>query len=224
MTAGAGKTILTSIVVDHLMRKRGDHGTAACIYVYFDHGDQKRQDVKNLLPCLLSQLIIARGQVSNEVNQVYHSCRVSGAYPTQEQYLEMITAEIKSLRRAFVVVDALDECKHEAGEFNVRDEFVGVVKKLPSNSRILFFSRPDESIRALVNPDAHLSIVAKKEDLVKYIKSRINNWNELKRLIDDKDAATRNYYAKRPGRAAEVAATPFLDNVVSTVVKASDGM
>ncbi|KAK4207663.1 ankyrin repeat-containing domain protein [Rhypophila decipiens] len=222
---GAGKTILCSVVIDHLERERRDNGTSACLYVYFDHRDQRRQDANNILPCLLAQLVRQRDDASKEVNQLHQSYRLKGIPPTLDDYLDVLASEIKKLNRVYIVVDALDECQDD-DELNTRDEFVRALQRLPeANTRLLFFSRHDESIKSLVNPDDRISIAATESELASYVKSRINARRELKKLVESKD--------EEISRALRTADTPlseplktmtFLNKVVNKVVERSDGM
>ena len=209
-----------SIVVDHLVTQRSDNGTSACLYVYFDHRDQKRQDVKNLLPSLLAQLIRARGEASKEVSTIHETFKVKGMPPTTDEYLDVISSEIKSLHRVYIVVDALDECLHDP-ELNIREEFVGALRRLPQTTRLLFFSRHDQSIGLLVNPDASLSVVADKTELGIYVRSRIAGRTDLKKLIDDKSGVGQGNGGLKGILKGTVS---FMDYVVNTVVDRSDGM
>ncbi|KAK3312876.1 hypothetical protein B0H66DRAFT_447491, partial [Apodospora peruviana] len=204
---GAGKTILTSIIVDQLMTQRADNGTTACLYVYFDHREQKRQDVKNLFPNLLAQLVRARDHVSREVNNLHQAFRRKGMPPTPDEYLQVLASEIKSLYRVYIVVDALDECAHDA-ELNTRNEFVGALRRLPKTAHLLFTSRLDQSIRSLILPDDNLDVVAQEDELKIYVRSRICGRADLKKLVDDKDKAT----ASKEGSS-------FMEKVVRTVAK-----
>ncbi|KAM7213609.1 Ankyrin repeat-containing domain protein [Rhypophila decipiens] len=222
---GAGKTILCSVVIDSLERERRDNGTTACLYVYFDHRDQRRQDFNNVLPCLLAQLVRQRDEVSKEVHQLHQSSRTKGIPPIPDDYLKVLASEIKKLHKVYIVVDALDECQGDA-ELNTRDDFVCALQRLPeTTTRLLFFSRHDESINSLVNPDDTISIAANESELASYVKRRIDGRRELKKLVQNKDDEIRLAARMTKITVSETKGTvSFLEQVVRKVVERSDGM
>ncbi|KAF7556987.1 hypothetical protein G7Z17_g1065 [Cylindrodendrum hubeiense] len=50
--AGAGKTVLASIIINHLQTFYPEHGNTVCIYIYFDYEKQQAQSLENLLSSL----------------------------------------------------------------------------------------------------------------------------------------------------------------------------
>src|SRR5262245_27913083 len=53
---GAGKTIITAIVVDHLLQRYQDEPTVGVAYIYFNFQRNDEQKLDDLLAALLKQL------------------------------------------------------------------------------------------------------------------------------------------------------------------------
>jgi ankyrin repeat protein len=179
----------------------------ACVYIYFDYKDQKRQDLTNLLSSLLAQLVRNRDQISQETKAKHDNWMDRGINPSSDEYLAMLISQIKSFDRVFIVIDALDECVDNP-ETNTRNNFLKAIQQLPQRVHILFTSRPVISIEQRVKADRQLEIVANNDDLRKYLESRINAFENLRHLVDigvQKDSS-------------------FLDNILRTIVKKSQGM
>ncbi|KAE8443682.1 hypothetical protein EG329_001454 [Mollisiaceae sp. DMI_Dod_QoI] len=153
-----------------------------CIYIYFDHRDQKKQDSTNLLSSLLTQLIRNQGQITKEVREIYQAAKGSRICPSSDEYLLMLKAQIKSFSRAFIVVDALDECLNDT-ETSTMDIFLKALHQLPGNTHILFTSRQDISIGQRIKADRELQIVASDDDLRAYFDSQFQSIEHLRRLF-----------------------------------------
>ena len=68
---GTGKTVITSIVVDHLVKTIvSDHVRVA--YVYCDYKDQAVQSASNLIACLARQLIGTPPKLPQQLEKLYN--------------------------------------------------------------------------------------------------------------------------------------------------------
>lgn len=73
--AGAGKTIIASIVVDNLRHQRlhsQDHTSIGIAFVYLKYNDPE-QSLNNILGSLLKQLIQDQGSLSTALSKLYES-------------------------------------------------------------------------------------------------------------------------------------------------------
>ncbi|KAH8682874.1 hypothetical protein BGZ60DRAFT_443458, partial [Tricladium varicosporioides] len=193
---GAGKTILTSIIINNLQRGEDfENDNTACIYVYFDYKDQQRQDLTNILSSLLAQLIRIRTVISPEVKNLHNTLKTKGMYPSPEEHLQMLKSQVRSFSKVFIVVDALDECLNDA-KASTMDEFLEALRQLPENVHFLFTSRPDISIGSKIEADRSIDIVARDSDLKLYLKNYVKSHDELKHMVEkarkkDKSFLTR---------------------------------
>lgn len=198
-----------SIVVDALQNefKLSEN---ACIYLYFDHRDQESQGLKNLISCLLTQLVQLRGESfepSKELKKAYNAFKQKGMHPTIPESVDILKAELSWYSRIYLVVDALDECLDHPLQNN-REEFLRFVLDLPAHISVLLTSRTSSVIEKEVNPDGEIKIAADEGDLRGYIQSRFEGHANIKDFIQ---AGTR----KNP---------EFLNTVISRIIKRSEGM
>lgn len=199
-----------SITINYLQTEYAFKENITCIYVYFDFMEQRKHDLISLLSSLLAQLIQARDFISEEVKEIHRVLKVTGGYPSSDDLLSMLRYQMKLFSRVFIVVDALDECPNDTTsiETNTMDKFLKVLHQLPSNAHILYTSRHDIRIGQGVEADCELEIVAHDTDLRNYFENQIKGLEHLKRLVDK-------------GMQRDKC---FLDNVLGTVVKKSQGM
>ncbi|KAF2190709.1 hypothetical protein K469DRAFT_733387 [Zopfia rhizophila CBS 207.26] len=110
---GAGKTILTSRVVEHLKQLKLDNSAQGrdfyVVYFYFNHMQPDRRTLTRLLLALLSQLI---HQDDVLLEQTYQRC-LAVNYPkihSSDTIRDLASVALKSQRLCFVILDGLDEC------------------------------------------------------------------------------------------------------------------
>ncbi|KAI0157617.1 hypothetical protein GGR57DRAFT_510626 [Xylariaceae sp. FL1272] len=167
---GAGKTVLASIVIDHLkarIKQDNRNNSAACLYVYFDHNDRETYTILNLYLCLLAQLVQHRDHFSNELKVAFRHYQEKAMFPSPSEVLDILITEMGSFSRIDIVLDALDECSSEIG--NIRAEFMKTVRNFPTNVFVLATSRPDLEVWREVKASEELTIAAHDEDLKKYL-------------------------------------------------------
>ncbi|KAI1299150.1 purine and uridine phosphorylase [Xylaria venustula] len=107
---GAGKTILTSVVIDDLEKRFRDDTTTALAYVYYNYKRQSEQGFESMLSSLLKQLAKSHSSLPHILKKLYSRHERSRTNPSFDELshaLELITAEYS---RVFIIVDALDEC------------------------------------------------------------------------------------------------------------------
>jgi hypothetical protein len=128
-------------------------------------------------------------------------------YPTPDEYLRMLKSQVKSFSRVFIVVDALDECLNEP-KSNTRDDFLETLGQLPQNVHVLYTSRYNIGTRQKVQADNEIQIVARDDDLSRYLKNYINRRQHLRDFV-----ATGIKKDKS-----------FLDKVLNDIIGRSRGM
>ncbi|KAL7961672.1 ankyrin repeat-containing domain protein [Trichoderma compactum] len=109
---GAGKTILTSIVIEHLDIKFQNDQTVGIAYLYCNfqmHDEQKDDD---LLLSILKQLAESQpsGTLPTSTQALYSRHIKRNTRPSKMDIRKEIEAVVEAFSRVFVVVDALDEC------------------------------------------------------------------------------------------------------------------
>ncbi|KAH6650864.1 hypothetical protein F5144DRAFT_64935 [Chaetomium tenue] len=203
---GAGKTILVSTVIHHLLVKYSSKDFA-CLYVYFDYSEQRQQTYDKLLAHLLHQLLRQRDGATPEVQAVYENMRAKNIPLGPDEYIDMIKSEIRAFTKVFIVVDALDECLDEPPE-HTASNFVRALDQLPKRTRILFTSRPMTTINDRIKADKMIRVQTDVNDIATYFENRINNTDWLKKLVEKGTQKDPRFFKK----------------AVDTIISRSQGM
>ncbi|EFY97663.2 Ankyrin repeat protein [Metarhizium robertsii ARSEF 23] len=112
---GAGKTILTSVVVEHLTTRSQNDRNIGVAYLYCNYNRQNEQQLNCLLECLLKQLAERRGSVPECVKSLYNCLRAEHMRPSVGQLSSALDAVVSLYSKVFIVIDALDECRDTDG-------------------------------------------------------------------------------------------------------------
>ncbi|KAI9878652.1 MAG: hypothetical protein M1830_000323 [Pleopsidium flavum] len=175
---GSGKTVMSSIVVDHIQTISGSE--VAIAFVYCDYQDQARQTASDLVATLVKQLAV-RGP--EQLQQVFnlHKHVENGQIPSLRQLETLLLSLCGNFARTFVIVDALDECT----VLEERERFLSVLQSLEKASiKTLITSRPNlGDIKAQLRHAPQVEIIAKESDIRTYVKEKTeSNRVFMKRL------------------------------------------
>lgn len=167
---GAGKTILTSIVIDQLTTKF-HHGvddlSTGIAYIYFRH-DQIEEKADNLLLSVLKQLAQTRLSLPSCITTLYEQHHGKGIRPSLEAVSSVLKSVISTYSRTFIAIDALDECPN-INDFRMR--FLAEILTLRSKSKVNIFAttRPNTEIAKQFEGSTSMEILARGEDVRKYL-------------------------------------------------------
>lgn len=107
----AGKTILTSIVVDYLYTKFLKDANIGIAYLYCNFCRKDEQKAEELLASLLKQLARGLSSLPESVKSLYDSHKDKRTRPTFNEISATLQSVGALYSRIFIVVDALDECQ-----------------------------------------------------------------------------------------------------------------
>ena len=172
-----------------------DAGLATVIYFYFDFRDTDKQNRRNLLLSLLSQLSAPSDLCCDMLHRVYVSHDNGAHKPTDDVLIQCLKDSLTSSigLPIYVIIDALDECPNTFGMPSPRELVLGLVKELVGLSlprlHICVTSRPEIDIRIVLEPLTSLRVslhdeTGQKKDIVDYIVSvvhsdtRMSKWRE----------------------------------------------
>lgn len=174
---GAGKTILTSIVVEDLIKRHQSMPDVGIAYVYCNFRRGDTQKAVNLLESLLRQLVESQPCVPESVKSMYEQSKTMR--PSLSVFSELLQ-EVASLHsRVFIVIDALDECPISDGE---RETFLDKLSDLRKETKANVFatSRFIPEIEEMLEVDVCLEICAKPEDVESYL---VGHMGRLPRFV-----------------------------------------
>ena len=193
---GAGKTVTSAMIVNHLQSKFKDSNVAVtCLFC--NYKDSQEQTAERFLANLLKQLIQDRADISEATMTLY--AKRTKDFPSFKDLSEVFAVEMKHFSEIFVVLDALDETMENN---DIRTRLVSRLESL--QVRLLVTSRHDVDIERTLKHAQRLEIEATAEDVCTYVEARIPSEPLLSRHIDA-DESLRS-------------------EVVATVVNMSQGM
>ncbi|KAF3185298.1 hypothetical protein TWF788_004617 [Orbilia oligospora] len=112
---GAGKTILTSVVVDDLFDRYFYDPAVGIAYIYFNFKGSAYLRIDDLLSSLLKQLMRTQDSLPKHIEELYDHYKGIGR-PSRAQIMNSIHVISAAYSRMFIVIDALDEYE-EYSEF-----------------------------------------------------------------------------------------------------------
>jgi hypothetical protein len=171
---GAGKTILTSIVVDDLHDRFGPDitSTVALCYVYCNFGRKDEQTLDDLMLSLLKQLGQNQASLPESVRDLYDRHKARRTRPSVEEIGRTLQSVATTYSRIFIIVDALDECQSSDG---CRSRFISEILNLRNRTgaNILATSRFIPDISERFQDSASLEIRASDDDIGHYLEGNI---------------------------------------------------
>ncbi|KAL2826768.1 purine and uridine phosphorylase [Aspergillus pseudoustus] len=172
---GAGKTILSSIIINDLGRRFFDRSKSVGVgYIYCNFRREHEQRITNLLATLLKQLTRGQSQdcMPKCVRSLHDDHAKDGTRPCIQEILETLQSVMKLYSRVFIVVDALDECQVVDGcRGKLLSELFHIQAQFPVN--ICITSRPLVDITISLNGALTLEIRARKDDVARYVESHM---------------------------------------------------
>ena len=112
--------------------KLRDAGLASMAYYYFDFRDTDKQNCRNLILSLLSQLS-ARSDLCCEILHRIYVSHDNGAHkPTDDVLIQCLkeTLTLSNDHPTYIIIDALDECPNTFGMPSPREVVLDFVKDL----------------------------------------------------------------------------------------------
>ena len=169
---GAGKTILTSIVVNELTTRFGNDKSIGVAYIYCNFRRQDEQKAGDLLVNLLRQLVQGMPSLPQDVKSLYSKNKYTR--PSSDETLKALHSVTAMYSRAFIVVDAFDECQASDG---CRSRFLSEIFNLQAKSRANIFatSRFIPEITERFEGSMSLEIRASEHDVRKYVDGHMSH-------------------------------------------------
>ena len=172
-----------------------DAGPASMAYFYFDFRDTDKQNCRNLMLSLLSQLS-SRSDICCDILHHIYVTHDDGAHkPTDDVLIQCLkqTLTLSNDHLTYIIIDALDECPNTFGVPSPREVVLDFVKELVElylpNLRICITSRPEIDIRTVLETltTRRVSLhdeTGQKKDIVEYVTSvvrsdmQMSKWRE----------------------------------------------
>ena len=167
---GAGKTMMASIALDHLLKKQSNDISLACLFC--NHKSQDREGVDELFAAMLKQLLHARPSLPESMIALYQGHTVKKTRPSLQEVLRELHVQLASPRATFLVVDALDECSDRHGaRGRFMKELLTLSEKFDLNLMVTSRFIPD--VMEAFSNAVRLEVRASRDDVKRYVTGRI---------------------------------------------------
>jgi hypothetical protein len=199
---GAGKTIITSIVVDHLLRMFQNDAGVGIAYLYCNFRLQQEQRPKDLLTSLLTQLVQGQPSIPESVKSLYESHKGKKTFPSFDEVSLVLSSILTGYSKAFIIIDALDECKASDGD---RAKFLSEIFKLQAKTSASLFvtSRFLSDIKEEFERRESILLDIRASD------------EDVRRYLDGHRSQLPEFVSRSPGLKEEIE---------TAIIKAADGM
>lgn len=170
---GAGKTILTSIVVDELATRFGGDKSIGVAYVYCNFRRQDEQKAEDLLANLLKQLAQGQPSLPECVKSLYDDYKDQRTRPPSDQISGTLQSVAAMYSRVLIIIDALDECSTSD---NCRSTFLSEIFALQAmcGANIFATSRSIPEITAKFSLSMSMEIRASDDDVKRYLEGHMS--------------------------------------------------
>jgi nucleoside phosphorylase len=174
---GAGKTVLTSIIINHLM-KSFENQNVGVAWIYLNYREKDLQTIENLFASLLRQLIQQGGSVTEAmITSIGVSWREGK--PNLTAYKNMLQKALHQYSKTFIVIDALNESRSQ----DLRKNLVSELRSLRPAISLLITSQPLRDIHEILGDACQIEILARNEDVKKYLDSYMQADANLRKLV-----------------------------------------
>lgn len=169
---GAGKTILTSVVIDHLQSRFQEDSKIGIAYFFFDYKRQAEQSIDRVLASFLRQLVASQPSLPEIVHKLYkkHNTQAKRTRPPTAELIQVLKSVMMLYSRTFMIVDAIDECNSADC---TRQSIIKCIFQLQSKTEANLFitSRYNMEISDGLSKIPTIEIRASDEDVERYLKN-----------------------------------------------------
>ncbi|KAF2845553.1 hypothetical protein T440DRAFT_460188 [Plenodomus tracheiphilus IPT5] len=116
---GSGKTVLSAIAVQDVLKSCHDGTSEAVAYFYFDFNDAKTQDNELMLRSIVCQLSYQSADVLARLERWLESHEHGQRRPSVTELLDMLREIVQNFSHVYVVLDALDESNRRPQLLNI---------------------------------------------------------------------------------------------------------
>jgi len=170
----AGKTILSSIVVDEITKSAIIDPSIGIAYIYCNFRRQDEQKINDLLMSLLKQLVEGQPSLPGFIKDLQRG----RTRPSLDDISRSLQAIIELYSRAFILIDALDECRVSD---DCRRTLLSRLFELQRECKLNIFatSRPISSIEKAFEGMQVLEIRASEDDVREYLHGHMSRLPEF---------------------------------------------
>ncbi|KAF1956811.1 hypothetical protein CC80DRAFT_504610 [Byssothecium circinans] len=195
---GAGKTFMSSLVIDTLRKPTTADNGAPVAFVYADFKDHRQLTTLNLISSITRQLAEQNEAIMDKVSKKFEentarSSTDKPAPPSLDELMHILQDAQTYLDGAYVIIDAIDELQslETEGIGDVRFELLNMLSSLKKVS-LFCTTRPHIDASTYFADYEQISIEATNTDLCTYLDARIASSRRLVGFVS-KDRHLKNH-------------------------------
>jgi Cdc6-like AAA superfamily ATPase len=176
---GAGKTMISAIAIDHIWKAfQGDN--VGVSFIYNNYNRQEEQTATKLIAAILKQLVQGRPSYGEPVTALHKQHAGRGTRPSFNEIRTTIHSVLNNYFRAYIIIDALDECTDIDG---TRSDLIDAVRDLQTKAdiRLMVTSRFGSGAEDLLEGALKLEIQANEADVKQYVAGRLDRFPKFVR-------------------------------------------
>lgn len=175
--AGAGKTYLTSKVIDQIDSLRETCNNEGFAFFYCNRNEEERRKPLSVLRSYVRQLSTAvrsPGHMRKQLRDLCRETRRNGSDLGLDACKQQLLESVNLYSKTTLVLDALDECEPES-----REQLVNMMQHLLTESKkplkVFISSRPDGDIRDCFAsvPTIEIQATNNQDDIEKFVNEEI---------------------------------------------------
>jgi Cdc6-like AAA superfamily ATPase len=186
---GAGKTVLTAIVIHDLYTRFQMDPNVAITYIYCNYQRHDKQTLEHLLSSLLKQLVQRRASIPGNIKALYGRHKDEKTRPSLSEITILLQSAAAIYSTVFIIVDALDECQTIDG---CRTNLLWEIFNLQNNTGANIFatSRYNDKITEMFDGCVSLKISANDNDVKMYLRGQMRRLqsdildDEIRQMIE----------------------------------------
>ncbi|KAF7365791.1 ANK-REP-REGION domain-containing protein [Mycena venus] len=189
---GAGKTILASMVVDHLrVRAKSQKENIAIACIYLNHKEAASQTPDKLLSGIWRQLVRNK-DVGSLAKDIYNEHLEERTPPLFEEVVKVLCSSFTQFSRIYIIVAAVDEYPEDKRWILLRH-----LAEMCSSVNLMITSRPHILPQPITFPTLKtLDIRPTEEDLQRYIDGQIDLSPRLSKHVHKQPALREDIHSK----------------------------
>ncbi|KAJ7226393.1 ankyrin repeat domain-containing protein [Mycena rebaudengoi] len=178
---GAGKTVLSSIAVDHL-RTRFSVGSIGVASAYLNHKETKAQSPANILAGLWRQIVFQKPiSADSPAQKLYLKHQEQNTRPSADEVYTVLCSAVVGCPKAYIVIDALDEYPEQQQHILLK-----YLAALGPNINLMLTSRPHITPNTFFPRLQTLEIRATEADVRRYIVEQIQASARLSKHVQSR--------------------------------------
>ncbi|OTA02586.1 hypothetical protein A9Z42_0029700 [Trichoderma parareesei] len=164
----AGKTILSSIVVEDLRNRTANDAETGLAYIYCNFKRQHEQGIEDLIASLVKQLSRKRPRLPDFIRKLHGKHTQEETRPSLDDLVEALGSVATMYSKIVVVIDALDEC---TASDRARSRLLSHVVNLRTATAVNLFatSRHIPDIEREFKGSLKREVLAHEEDMHRYL-------------------------------------------------------